>query len=146
MSNRVSEMETHSVNLQLPQEIHERVKRLAKGIGKPIKETLLKVVETGLPAFNKVPSEYQLDLAKLEILSDAALWEVAESEMPETQQRKLSCLLRKNQAETLAPRENQELDRLRTEANRLMLRKSYAYVLLKWRGYEIPTLADLMKA
>jgi hypothetical protein len=32
----------------------------------------------------------------------------------------------------------QELDRLHAEANRLMLQKSYAHVLLKWRGHQVP--------
>ncbi|MCZ6680930.1 MAG: hypothetical protein O7E52_27200 [Candidatus Poribacteria bacterium] len=138
-------MATHSVTLQLPQEIHERVRRLAKGIGQPIKKTLLKIVEAGLPSLKNIPAEYQLDLARLEMLNNTDLWKVAESEMPETQQRTLERLLRKNQAGTLTEHENQELDQLRAEANRLMLRKSYAYVLLKWRDCQIPTLADLMK-
>jgi hypothetical protein len=32
---------------------------------------------------------------------------------------------------------------LRQKADQLMLRKAYAYVLLKWRGHRLPTLAEL---
>jgi predicted transcriptional regulator len=138
-------MATYSVTLQIPQEIHERVSRLAEGMGQPLPKTLLKVVEAGLPSLKRIPAQYQHELWKLETLSDTELGEIAEGEMPETQQRNLSRLLRKSQAGTLTQREHQKLNELRTEANRLMLLKSYAYVLLKWRGYEIPTLADLMK-
>ncbi len=138
-------MAIHTVTLQLPKEVHERVKRFAKGIGQPVKKTLMKIMEAGLPSLKNIPLEYRSDLVGLEVLSDAELWNVAESEMPETQQRKLNHLLRKNQTGTVTPHENQALDRLRTEANRLMLRKSYAYVLLKWRGHQIPTLVDLMQ-
>ena len=36
--------------------------------------------------------------------------------------------------------EQRSLDQLHAEANRLMLRKSYVYVLLKWRGHQAPRL------
>ncbi|MFQ6057460.1 MAG: hypothetical protein ACE5MB_01095, partial [Anaerolineae bacterium] len=77
---------------------------------------------------------YVPELEALEAVSDEELWEIARSEMPTAQQRKLDHLLQKNQAEGLSEAEQQELDRLHGEANRLMLRKSYAHVLLKWRG------------
>ena len=51
--------------------------------------------------------------------------------MPPAQQRQLERLLRKNQAEGLNEKEQQSLEQLHTAANRLMLQKSYAYVLLQ---------------
>ena len=39
--------------------------------------------------------------------------------------------------------EQQEWESLRWEADRLMCRKAYAAVLLKWRGERVPTLAKL---
>ena len=41
--------------------------------------------------------------------------------------------------------EQQEWETLRWEADRLMFRKAYAAVLLKWRGERVPTLAELGK-
>jgi hypothetical protein len=94
---------------------------------------------------DKIPAEYRSELAALEKLDDDNLWVVAESEMPEKLQKKMNRLLSKNRAGTLTLREHEALDRLRVEADRLMLRKSYAYVLLKRRGHKIPDLAELMK-
>jgi len=38
----------------------------------------------------------------------------------------------------LSEAEQQSLDQLHAEANRLMLRKSYVHVILNWRGHQVP--------
>jgi hypothetical protein len=43
----------------------------------------------------------------------------------------------------LTDTEQQEWETLRIEADRLMFRKAYAALLLKWRGEHVPTLAEL---
>jgi len=101
-------------------------------------------VQTASSLLDKIPTEYRSELAALEKLDDDELWAAAESDMPEKLQKKMGGLLSKNQSGTLTLREQEALDRLRAEADRLMLRKSYAYVLLKWRGHKIPELAELM--
>ena len=133
-------MSVHSVVLELPEEIYERVDRTAKGLKQPVQQALLKIVEAGLPSLAKVPPEYLPELEALEAMSDEELWEIARSEMLAAQQDRLDHLLQKNQTEDLSEVEQQELDQLHTEANRLMLQKSYAYVLLKWRGHQVPKL------
>jgi hypothetical protein len=55
------------------------------------------------------------------------------------QQNRLEDLLQKNQLEGLDGAEQQELDHLHTEADRLTLCKSYANLLLKWRGQADPS-------
>jgi hypothetical protein len=117
------------------------VERTAKGLKQPIQEVLVKILQAGLPSLAKVPPEFQPELETLEILSDEELWKVAQSTVPAIQQDRLNDLLQKNQAEGLSQAEQDELDQLHTEANRVMLRKSYAYVLLKWRGYPVHGLA-----
>ena len=124
--------------LELPEEIYERVDRTAKGLKQPVQQALLKIVEAGLPSLAKVPPEYKPELEALEAMSDEELWEIARSEMPAAQQDRLDYLLQKNQAEGLSEAERKELDRLHAEANRLMLQNSYAYVLPKWRGHQVP--------
>jgi hypothetical protein len=52
-------------------------------------------------------------------------------------------LLRKNEDEHLIPEERQELTALREAADQLMLRKAYAWSLLRWRGQRIPSLEAL---
>ena len=136
-------MSIHPVVVELPEDIYERVERTAKGLKQPVQQALMKIVEAGLPSLSKVPPEYQPELEALEAMSDEKLWEIARSEMAAAQQDRLDHLLQKNQAEDLSETEQQELDQLHAEANRLMLQKSYAHVLLKWRGHQVPKLAGL---
>jgi hypothetical protein len=133
-------MSIHPVVVELPEDIYERVDRTAKGLKQPIQQALIKIVEAGLPSLAKVPPEYQPELEVLEAMEDEELWEIAQRDMPAAQQDRLDHLLQKNQAEDLSKVEQQELDQLHAEANRLMLQKSYAYVLLKWRGHQMPKL------
>lgn len=133
-------MSIHPVVVELPEDIYERVDRTAKGLKQPIQQALIKIVEAGLPSLAKVPPEYQPELEVLEAMEDEELWEIAQRDMPAAQQDRLDHLLQKNQAVDLSGVEQQELDQLHAEANRLMLQKSYAYVLLKWRGHQMPKL------
>ncbi len=136
-------MSMYPIVVELPESVFERVKRAAKGLKQPVQQALIKIVEAGLPSLAKVPPEYWSELEALEAMSDKELWEMARSEMPAAQQRQLDYLLRKNQAEGLSEAEQRSLDQLHAEANRLMLRKSYVYVLLKWRGHQVPRLTSL---
>jgi hypothetical protein len=133
-------MSVHPVIVELPEEIYKRVERTAQGLRQSIEHALIKIVETGLPSLAKIPPAYRPELEAMEIMSDNELWKIARSEMPGLQQDRLDDLLRKSQAEGLNEIEQLELDRLHDDVNRLTIRKSYAYVLLKWRGYQIPKL------
>ncbi len=133
-------MSVYPVVVKLPEGIFERVNRIAEGLKQPVQQTLIKIVEAGLPSLAKIPPEYRSELEALEAMSDEELWEIARDEMPAAQQRQLEHLLRKNQAEGLSEAEQRSLDQLHAEANRFMLRKSYVYVLLKWRGHRVPRL------
>ncbi|GEM_PF-267024 len=123
------------VTLNLPETIYQSAWRTAKAVRRPVEDILLTVIKSSLPPLEGLPPEMISELTELESSADAQLWRVARSALPESQQRKLSRLLRKNQAGTLTERERQTLDDLSSESERLMLRKARAYVLLKWRGY-----------
>jgi hypothetical protein len=123
------------VTLNLPETIYQSAWRTAKAIKRPVEDILLTVIKSSLPPLEGLPPEVIEELTELESFADAQLSRVAQSTLPEPRQRKLSRLLRKNQAETLTERERHTLDDLISESERLMLRKARAYVLLKWRGY-----------
>ncbi len=128
------------IMINLPPAVYERVVRTAYGLSQPVPEALAKIVEGGLPSLAKVPAKYRLELEQLETMPNESLWQVAQSTMPLTRQDHIETLLQQNQAQTLTPSEQQELQQLRAESQRLMFRKSYAYLLLKWRGQRIPAL------
>jgi len=136
-------MAKQAITVQLPEDVYERVKRAARGMKQAIGQTLVTIVRAAMPSLEKVPPEYRAELAAMEAMGDEALWKVAETDLPAAQQRELTRLLRKNQKGHLTERERLTLARRRSESDRLMLRRSYAYVLLKCRGHRVPTLTEL---
>jgi hypothetical protein len=131
------------LTLELPEDIYERVRRAARGMKQPVEKALVRIVRAATPSLEKVPPEYRAALEALEDLGDDELWKVSERRLGPAKQRRLANLLDKNQRGKLTDRERQALTRLRTDADRLMLERSYALLLLKYRGHRIPNLADL---
>jgi hypothetical protein len=89
------------------------------------------------PAWEDAPAEFQADLATMDRLADAALWQIARSRKAEADMTRYDELLEKNQQGSLTEAERLELTDLRTEADHFMLRKAHAAALLRWRGHAI---------
>jgi hypothetical protein len=73
----------------------------------------------------------------MEQLSDGDLWKIAKKPLPEQQWTRHQELLAHNQDRTLTRSEQTELEGLRTATDRFVFRSSYAFALLKWRGYAV---------
>jgi hypothetical protein len=134
-----------TVTLELPQTIYQPVSRMAEATNRPVEDLLVRTLQASLPPLDGLPPELVNELVELERLDDESLRQVMVSKVAEDQQRDLNDLLDKNQAGALAEQEQQELDRLQREADRVMLRKARAAVLLRFRGQRIPTLDELHK-
>jgi hypothetical protein len=132
-----------ALTLELPEELYERVRRTAKGMKQPMEIALANIVKAATPTLEKVPLEYRAELEAMEGFSDQTLWEVTRSSLPEGTQRRMTRLLDKNQRTELTDQDRQALADLRVVADRLMLKRSYAYLLLKYRGRQIPHPAEL---
>jgi hypothetical protein len=132
-------MSFQAVTLQLPQSIYNSAHRTARAVKRPLAEILVTVLKSSLPPLEGLPPEIAAQLTALESLDNERLSQVACAILPPSQQRRLSALLRKNQAGKLTARERVALDDLVSEAELLMLRKSRAYALLKWRGITLPS-------
>ncbi|HEX3151068.1 MAG TPA: hypothetical protein VHR66_23515 [Gemmataceae bacterium] len=130
------------LTLKLPADVYERVRRAAKGMKQPMEMALAHIVAAATPSLDKVPPEYRAELEALEDLGDDDLWSKAESRLPAATERRLTNLLDKNQCGKLTEHERQTLIGLRA-ADRLMLQRSYDYLLLKYRGHRIPNIGDL---
>lgn len=133
------------LTLELPEDVYEHVRRAAKGMKQPVEKALVKIVRAATPSLDKVPSEYRAELEAMEDLGDEDLWKVSQSRFATAKQRRLEVFLEKNQREELTDRERHALVELRAEADRLMLRRSYAFVLLKYRGHQIPNLFEVQR-
>jgi len=137
-------MTLQTVAIQVPQSLYHRLERFSQLTHRPLEKVIVQTLETGIPTLPDDLSEVMRKaLIELESLSDEALWQVARSSVSLGQQRQHSGLLEKNQLGTLTESERERLAQLRQAADTLMLRKAYAYVLLKWRGYRLPTLDEL---
>ncbi|MCY2987928.1 MAG: hypothetical protein NTY19_08715 [Planctomycetota bacterium] len=133
-----------SVTVQLPQEALQRFRRGAGAAGKPLEEFLADRLMDAVPPLSEdIPAPLCGELNALEQLDEAALRRVAESRLSAGHQRLYSRLLAKNSAGTITAGERQELEDLGNEARQLTLKKAHAYLLLKWRGYAIPSHPEL---
>ena len=137
-------MGLQSVTLRLPEAIYRRLQRTAEMTHQPLEDVVLQTILGNLPpSVDEAPAELRDELIALQTLAEDELWAVARSTMNPDQQRRLEHLLRKNSRGTLTQRECEELERLGEEVDRLTVRKAYAYALLRWRGYPVPTLEEL---
>jgi hypothetical protein len=134
-----------TVTLELPQTIYLPARRMAEVTNRSLEDLLVSALKASLPPLDGLPSELVEDLVELESLDDESLRQVMVSKVPTAQQRELDRLLHKNQAGTLTEQERQKLDWLQREADRVMLRKARAAVLLRFRGHRLPTLEELRR-
>jgi hypothetical protein len=95
------------------------------------------------PSRDNAPPEMQAELLRMQTLSIDELLEIAQSQIESEQQARHTALLEKNQTDEISPEERQELSELRSSVDRLMLRKAYAWAVLRWRGHRIPSLNEL---
>ena len=132
-------MSTQIVTLPLPEHLYVRLAHIAQATGQSLTDVLLHAVRVGSPpSWEESPVAFQADLAALDRMDDEALWRVVRSRRTEADVARLQALLDKQADDRLSGAERAELERLRAEADRLMLRKAHAAALLHWRGHAIP--------
>ena len=103
-----------------------------------MEKTLVNIVRAATPSLERVPAEYRAELEGLEDLGDEELWKIVRSRPAPARQRRLERLLVKNERGELTDRERRALDELRSDGDRRMLQRSYAALLLKYRGHRVP--------
>lgn len=136
-------MATQSVTLHLPDNIYQRIQRTAQLLQRPLEEFLLDAVTTALPLLDDLPPEMVDDMAALALLNDAALWRTARSTLPPTSQEQLDLLLDKKGRGELTATEQQEIDQLLIDYERVVLIRAQAALLLKQREYDVSDPAIL---
>lgn len=98
-----------------------------------------------LPAVNYAPLELQAELIAMQKLTIKDLLTIGQSQVTESQQELHLQLLEKNQNNQLSESDRLLLRSLRVSADYLILKKAYAYALLKWKGYSLPDFEQLVK-
>ena len=135
---------SQTITLELSDEMLKRYQRGATVAGKMLEEFVVeRLVESAPLLADDLPSPLQEELKVLESLDDDALWQVARSVLAADRQRLYQRLLAKNSQGLITTDEKERLTTLGEEARRLTLKKAHAFMLLKWRGHTIPSLASL---
>ena len=142
--NREMNMSQHKIMLEIPDGLYQRLQHFAHLGGNPFEKLVLQTLSAGIPPLPEdLPPEMQSELLKLESFVKQQLWEIARNTISEKQQLRYNQLLKKQRDDDLSHLEQEELEQLFIQAENNMLRKAYAYALLKWRGQRLPPLSQL---
>jgi hypothetical protein len=137
-------MSDGTIVIDIPQGLYQRLQRFTALSRQSLESIVLQTLDANVPSLpENLPETMREIWFALEKLDDDTLWEIARSTISQQHQEQYSLLLEKNSQGTLVTSEQTLLEKLYFEANQYMLRKAYANVMLKWRGYQLPTLAEL---
>jgi hypothetical protein len=135
-------MATETVQVQLPEEVYQRLKEMATVSHQPLEDVLFQTIRGNLPPrLDDVPPDQRGSMADLQRFDDEALWAVAREPIPSRRWRRHQYLLSKGETNSLTDSERSELADLRGATDHHVISRSYALALLKWRGYTVPATA-----
>jgi hypothetical protein len=132
-----------TLNIELPEPLTHKAQ--VSGFSKQQLQTLIiQFIETflGLRNFSPdgaIPSEIALDLIQLECLDNDDLWQAAKTKVPYSYTEQMQQLLDKR---ALTTEEQALVGQLSKLAQRTMLVRAKATVLLKQRGFDITLLQE----
>lgn len=126
------------ISVQIPQPIYHRLEQAATRLQKPVEELLVETLEIALPPTDEIPANIRAEVASLDELDTVQLCAIAESDMASDDQQALDHLLDLQGLRPLTEDEQAQLDTLRTEYGRILLRKARAFALLTERGQPLP--------
>ncbi len=136
--------QTVKLTIELPEPIARQLQAMAALTEQTLEELVAQSITGNLPPeVDTMPGEMQPELLAMQKLSINELLEIANSQVSSDAQNQHLDLLEKGQNSTLTPAERQTLTNLRQAADQLMLRKAYAWKVLRWRGRRVPTLQEL---
>ena len=131
------------VTLTLPDKLFDPIQRIAQATDQSVETVLLNALQASLPSLDGLSPDLTQELVELEALDSDTLRQIMLEMVPIQEQQDLDTLLQQNQAGKLSETEQEELTHLQRAADRVMLRKARAAVLLRFRGQRIPTLTEL---
>jgi len=137
-------MTTQRVTIDLPAAVFRQLVRLAEATHQSVEVLVAQSVMSNLPpSVDNASPELQVELLRMQSLTNEALQAIAQAQVAPHQYERQTELLTKNEEAVLASEERRELAALRQASDHLMLRKAYAWSLLRWRGQRMPSLQAL---
>jgi hypothetical protein len=132
---------THTVHVS--RDVYQQIESLAAAKQQSVDALVDETLQRSLPpSFEQIPERFRIDLAQLALMSDEMLWRMSRSELPVDKSTSYQSLLAIKHERDLTTQEQSQLDILREEADLLMFRRSYALLLLKRRGHQMPPLSS----
>lgn len=134
----------HSITVELSELQFQHLQRASELTQQPIQSLVSQSISQNItPFLEDIPEQYQPDLLPLLQMAEAELYREAQATFPASKWNVYEQLLTKQKEQMLSTDERHMLDLLRREADILMLRKGYAALLLKRRGYQISDPQEL---
>jgi hypothetical protein len=137
-------IETRKVTIELPEPVYRLLAQIADATQLSLETLAAQSVSGNLPpSVETAPSSLRDELLAMQALPPDELLQIANLRVDAEDEAKHLSLLEKNSDGGLNKEESEELSALRLAADELMVRKAYAWALLRWRGYRVPPLDDL---
>jgi len=132
---------TQAITIELPESLYVQLEQTATLSHQSIDKIIAQSLTHSLPpVLQDIPPQYQADVFPLLEMDVIGLQAEAQRSFPTHKWEEYHALLDKKKEEELSKTEISRLVSLRYEADLLTLRKGYAAVLLKRRGYRVPQL------
>lgn len=129
-----------SVTVELSEQLLKSVKQRASKRRQTLNREVAELIESGLAQLDWWETDIEEMLQPLETMSDADLWQAAESRLSAKFCRRLESLHNKRQREGLTKAEREEARRLTEQYERCLLIRARAAALLKAHGHDVSRL------
>lgn len=130
-------MSNHPVTINLPENVYSQIQNAAKRSRRSVDQVLEEAVIAVAPILESGSDQLKSALAHLAYLNDAALWQLARSNLSQVQKERLEELHYKQQSTGLSPDEKEEEEALLAFYRETQLVRAQAIALLKQRNYDV---------
>ncbi|MGB0561819.1 MAG: hypothetical protein ACPGVO_08445 [Spirulinaceae cyanobacterium] len=134
-------MSTHKLTVELSETVFQQLTQLAQQNQSSPELLAVQSILMLLPADKPEPTASTWE--QMQTYSQEQLLTIAQGQVSQFHAARHIELLERNQQGNITPQERLELQDLRLAADRLMLRKAYAWDILGQQGYKMPTLEEL---
>lgn len=130
-------MAENFVAVQLPRPTYNRLKLVAEQTYRSVEDVLNSALNATLPPAENVSETVAAELAKMQFLSDDALFAALQSSFSPASQYRLVQLTNLSKAQSLTDAQQSELKHLLDENDLAVLRRTKAMAVLTQRGHDV---------
>lgn len=135
-------MLTQTLTIHLPDRLYARLQQRAQQSNRTLEAELLEVLSTAVPADESLHHPLAEEVARLDDMDDAALWQAARSRLSAKASAQLESLHIKRQRASLSETEAHKLAELVRQYEEAMLIRARAAAILKLRGHDVSVLTE----